>query len=291
MHSIYSSYLTFLVFGIFLLSCARDNGLSQKSETQVTLTLMTYNIKNDYDKEGPNKWIDRKKEMGFFLVEEMPSFLGVQEALHNQVIYLDSVLINHNYIGVGRDDGNKLGEYCAIYFDTTSFDLLDHKTIWLSLTPNEISTGWDAALPRIATVGLFLSKITNDSLLVVNTHFDHVGTVARAESAKVIFNEIQKWGVEKMVLMGDLNATSNETPIQFLNQIMLNTNISSLNTNKGPLGTFNGFSHDYDDRVIDYIFLNGFPKNAVESYEHADQRLSNGNFVSDHFAVIAKVKL
>lgn len=289
MRSSYSFCLTALTFGIFLMSCSRDNGLSQKSESQTSLTLITYNIKNDYDKTGPNNWTERKSAMGSFLVETAPSFLGVQEALHNQVTYLDSVLVNHKYIGVGRDDGEETGEYCAIYFDTSAYNFIAQKTIWLSPTPNENSKGWDAAFPRIATFGLFSNKTNGDSLLVVNTHFDHVGKQARAESAKVIYSEIQRWDVAQAILMGDLNATINEAPIQYLKQALLNTNIPSLNTNRGPVGTFNGFNQNYEDRVIDYIFLKGFSESAVKRYEHLDPRLSDGNFVSDHFAVVAEI--
>ena len=57
-------------------------------------------------------------------------------------------------MGSGRDGGNN-GEYCAIYYKNNKFKLEKDETFWLSETPELPSIGWDAALNRIATVGVF----------------------------------------------------------------------------------------------------------------------------------------
>lgn len=285
-----SIHLLVLALIVTLLSCTHSNTDNENATDREELILISYNIKNDYDKVGANNWTERKEAMGSVLNELSPTFLGVQEALHNQVRYLDERLLKHAVIGVGRDDGKLAGEFCAIYYDSTQYRVLTTKTIWLSPTPNEISTGWDAALPRIATFGLFEHSKTKDTLLVCNTHFDHIGEQARVESAKVIINELQQWPANKQVLLGDFNASLDQQPIQLLNSVMLNTELASPNTNKGPKGTFNGFNANYSDRIIDFIFLKGFPTEAVLDYQHLDRRLSNGNFLSDHFAVYAVIE-
>ena len=61
---------------------------------------------------------------------------------------------DYKYVGVGRDDGNRKGEYCAIFFNEKKYKLLKNSTFWLSERPNEVSIGWDAALERICTYAL-----------------------------------------------------------------------------------------------------------------------------------------
>ncbi|GIT35524.1 MAG: hypothetical protein Ct9H300mP4_18430 [Gammaproteobacteria bacterium] len=113
-------------------------------------------------------------------------------------------------MGVGRDDGKKKGEFCAIYFDTTRYVLSKNSTFWLSETPDTISVGWDAALERICTYGLFKDRITKKEFLgFFKTHFDHIGVVAREKSSELILKRIDKINRQSLpvVLMGDFNST------------------------------------------------------------------------------------
>src|SRR3546814_18448319 len=74
--------------------------------------------------------------------------------------------------------------------DVCSSDLLvGSGTFWLSPTPDVPSKGWDAALPRIATWARLRDRTADRDLLVVNTPFDHVGEVAREESAR----QLRRW--------------------------------------------------------------------------------------------------
>ena len=64
-----------------------------------------------------------------------------------------------------------------------------------SKTPDEISVGWDAALPRFCTYAKFRDKKSGENFWVFNTHFNHVGERAREESAGflvMLFMIIQK---------------------------------------------------------------------------------------------------
>ena len=124
------------------------------------LSMMSYNIKLDYPKEGENSWANRKP---FFMAQirfHMPDVLGVQEALPNQMGDMSSVLPEYSFIGVGRDDGKEQGEYSAIFYKRELFDVLDSGTFWLSPTPEKPSLGWDAAYNRICTYALFKNKKT-----------------------------------------------------------------------------------------------------------------------------------
>ena len=51
-----------------------------------------------------------------------PDIFGIQEGLIHQVEFLDLKLHDHKYVGVGRDDGNMKGEYCAIFLITKNIN-------------------------------------------------------------------------------------------------------------------------------------------------------------------------
>ena len=56
-----------------------------------------------------------------------------------------------------------------------SYEVKENSTFWLSNTPDQVSVGWDAALERICTYGLFKKKMSDKMIWVFNAHFDHVG--------------------------------------------------------------------------------------------------------------------
>ncbi|MFK7811686.1 MAG: endonuclease/exonuclease/phosphatase family protein, partial [Maribacter sp.] len=220
------------------------------------------------------------------LKKHNPQFIGMQEVLFRQLEYLNESLTNYTYIGVGRDDGKQKGEFSPILYDATKYELLESNTFWLSKTPDKISVGWDAAMERICSYGLFLNKNTKKKLWVFNTHFDHIGVKARKKSVKLILKKIKQLNTQKLpvALMGDFNLIPEEKPIQLLQKKMNDGLTIAKSPLEGPKGTFNGF--DVDDpmeRRIDYIFTKGF---AVESYLHIDERLENGKHISDHLPVL-----
>ena len=78
---------------------------------------MTYNLRYDNPGDKDNSWPLRKDEMVNMIQFYHPDVLGIQEGLYRQVQYLDSALVNYDYAGVGRDDGDKKGEFSAIFFN------------------------------------------------------------------------------------------------------------------------------------------------------------------------------
>ena len=250
------------------------------------IKIMTYNIKYDNKNDTVNNWNDRKESLVKLLLHYEPTIIGTQEALHHQVDYIDNALANFSYIGVGRDDGRQKGEYTAIHYDRTKFKVMASNTFWLSKTPGKVSVGWDAAMERICTFGLFENLKTKEQFYVFNTHFDHMGKKARAKSAKLIYRKIRK--INKtglpLVLMGDLNLKPEEKPIQFLKNKLKDGKVVTQKPFYGPNGTFNGFDWNMIlDNRIDYIFVQDF---QVLSYMHIDDRMDNNKHISDHLPVL-----
>ncbi|TMM57566.1 endonuclease/exonuclease/phosphatase family protein [Maribacter algarum] len=250
---------------------------------------MTYNIKYDNVNDTVNNWNDRKAAMVDLIKGYNPEFLGLQEVLFRQLEYLDNSLINHRYIGVGRDDGKQKGEFSPILFDEKKFRLLDSNTFWLSKTPNKISVGWDASMERICTYGLFENRVSKAKVWVFNTHFDHIGVKARKNSAKLILKEIKQLNIEKLplILMGDFNLMPEEKPIRLFQKKMDDAQHISKTTHKSPKGTFNNFDiNNPMERRIDYIFTKNL---KVNSYIHIDKRLASGKHISDHLPVLVSL--
>lgn len=255
-----------------------------------TTTFMSFNIRYDNEQDGENRWDKRKDSLLQFLKNENPSIIGIQEALLNQVEFIINRLPDYKYIGVGRDDGATKGEYSAVLYNATQFTLLKESTFWLSETPDTVSVGWDAALPRVCTYGLFESTTTPNKFWVFNTHFDHRGSKAREQSAKLILKKMNEINTEiyPMILMGDLNATPDETPIKTLSEKLNDGLIIAIEPFTGELGTFNGFADSMELRRIDYIFSN---KMNVLSYNHNYKRINVTGYLSDHYPVTAKINL
>ena len=253
-------------------------------------SIMSYNIRYDNIWDVENSWTIRKDKVRQILIQYAPSIIGIQEGLLNQVQYIDRCLTNYEYIGVGRDDGKELGEFCAIYFDTTRYAVLNHSTFWLSETPDTISVGWDAALERICTYGLFKDRKTAEEFWVFNTHFDHMGAKAREQSSGLILKMIKKINRRSLplILMGDFNSIPNSPPVNKIKTELSDALEIALKELQGPMGTFNGFDADLPiEKRIDYIFTGNF---KVLSYLHINDRLNNNRHISDHLPVMVKIQ-
>ncbi len=257
--------------------------LNSCTDYKEKINIMTYNIRLNTDADGINKWDNRKEGIVSLIKEEDVDILGIQEALPDQIEYLSIQLKDYNYIGEGRNGGNT-GEYSAIYFKSEKISLKKEETFWLSETPEIPSIGWDAALNRIVTLGVFNIKNLKKELIVYNTHFDHIGKVAREKSASMILNHISvnNYLNKPLVVMGDLNANNEEPSIKLLSEKLEDSfKIIPL---KDSIGTFSGFdlSSKLSDR-IDYVFIKNI---KIIDYRHIDKKLPSGLWPSDHLPIL-----
>ena len=254
------------------------------------LSVMTYNIKLDYPKEGENSWANRKP----FLINQIkfyePDVLGVQEAMPNQMKEMDNLLEDYSYVGVGRDDGKDSGEYSAIFYKKDNLKVLESSTFWLSETPQKVSMGWDAVCNRVCTYALFKNKRTKQKFWVFNTHFDHVGEIARKASAILLIQKIKELNTKNLpvILMGDFNLEPESENITYITTHLKDSKEVSLSKPFGPSGTFNGFNfHEPVTRRIDYIFVSS----KIKVNTHAV--LSDNwdcKYPSDHLPVYVKLQ-
>lgn len=253
------------------------------------IKVMTYNIKCDYNPNVEDNWNSRKEGMIELINHYAPDLMGVQEAVPSQMAFLDSVLLDYDFIGVGRDDGKQKGEYSAIFYRKEQFNVIEQNTFWLSDTPEAVSIGWDAAYQRICTFGLFEDQISKKKFWVFNTHFDHVGDQARINSAALIINKVKELNQHDLpvFIMGDFNLTPETEAILTLQNKFNDSRITSLKPPYGPSGTFNGFNEENVTTRIDYIFTQ---KAIVQTHTHIDDRLQTGKWISDHLPVLIEAE-
>ena len=254
------------------------------------LSAMSFNIRYDNPKDGENAWPKRKNEVVKLLQYYHPDFLGTQEGLKHQLDFMKERLSEYQMIGVGREDGKEKGEYTAIFYDASKFELEKQETFWLSESQKVGSVGWDAALERICTYGIFKEKTTGKKLYVFNAHFDHRGEQARTESAKLIVKKITEVAGEdaNVVLMGDFNSVPESAAIQSFAAALEDAYTKAQKEAYGPVGTFNGFDPNRKlDNRIDYVFTKNL---NVHSCRHIDDRRKDNYFISDHLPIWVKLE-
>jgi endonuclease/exonuclease/phosphatase family metal-dependent hydrolase len=250
------------------------------------LNIVSYNIRYNNLNDGINQWDFRKESIVNYLKKNNPDVIGMQEVLNGQLVYLTEELSDYLFIGVGREDGKKKGEYSPILFNQTTLELKESNTFWLSETPDEISVGWDAALERICTYARFKHIKTGKQFWIFNTHFDHIGKNARAQSVQLILKKLIDLNKIDLptVVMGDFNLTPDTKPIQKLQNILVDVQ-GKLPVSALDYGTFTGFDTNQKSKNrIDYIFQKDF-KNYTGN--HLWIKTNKGLWASDHHPVQA----
>ncbi len=263
------------------------------------LRVMTYNIRYAGAADtGAVKWDHRKKFINSIIRYHHPDIIGLQEVTLRQISYLDSALKDFSYSGVGRDDGKEGGEFSPVFYNKKRYEKMADSTFWLSPTPQQPGKGWDAALPRICTWVKLKDRESKMIFFVFNTHFDHIGKVAREESARLLLRQIYRIaGNTPVILTGDFNSEENETPIRILtglSELSVYAFSDAMYTSRmphhGSIPTFCGF--DIKEGIaggrIDYIFISA----GISVRNHATLTDFEGShFPSDHFPVISELQL
>ena len=264
---------------ILMLALAFGTGAQ---EMKIISFNIRYNSWNNID--GENGWPNRKAAVARMILEKRPAAIGLQEALIDQLQYLDSNLPTYRRIGVGRDDGNEAGEFMAIYYDTTQLILDSHKTLWLSETPGVPSKGWDAACYRTATVANFYDRQTSRSFCYINTHLDHMGRMARAEGVKLIaslFTPSMSALIAPAIVGGDMNSSILDSALLAFEYVHLTPACDKVSTHLCHAITYNAYGKG-PGASIDHFFVRG----GIEVKQY---RILDGDYgvpyISDHYPI------
>ncbi len=261
---------------------------------------MSFNIRYGTASDGENSWEHRKELLLDTIAAYWPDLLGTQECLAFQADWLRERLPGYGFVGAGRDDGERGGEMCAVFFREDRFEKLAEGHFWLSETPGVTgSRSWDAALSRMATwVKLRAAADSTGALYLFNTHFDHQGVKARHESGRLLMRKVEEIaGASPAIVTGDFNAPADLAaagPYRAL-----------VGDEAGPIpladswravhpgladdeGTFSAFTGRRDGPRIDWILVS--PRIEVLA-AGIDRTQSGGRYPSDHFPVTATLRL
>lgn len=279
-----------LCLGVLLLAGATSCKETPKQTREFAYTipdgcvnLMSFNIRQSgvAEKDGPDRWENRREAVLNMIDIESPSVIGIQEGRIDQVRFIEQGCPMLERIGVGRDDGAEGGEMMAIFYRADRFEALDSGTFWLSETPNEVSRGWDGACNRTLTWVLLREKATGKSFYFLNTHLDHKGKVAREQSVIQIADYVERnIPLDATVIVGgDLNA-SIEDPIFAPLKAILDVARDTADPTDTD-GTFNGFGSAPSNIVLDHIFCRNTQEGALQTLR-GDY---GAPFISDHYPV------
>ena len=254
------------------------------------IDVITFNIRLDTPLDSINAWPNRAPLVAGFINDQIPDLLGMQEVLWHQYRYLDSALVGYGSVAAGRDDGMQLGEACPVFYRLGRFSPIASGTFWLSSSPDVPgSVGWGAALTRIATWVRLYDKTVKDTLLYMNTHFDHISDSARVMSSGVLLGKLKELaGENNFVITGDFNALPESLAITRMTEggYAVDSYTISETPPAGETYTFNGWKDTAGDNRIDYIFI----RNGMKVRSHETFRIiKNGVFISDHWPVKARV--
>jgi endonuclease/exonuclease/phosphatase family metal-dependent hydrolase len=272
-----------------------------------TIRVMSFNIRYGTADDGDNAWPHRRALLFETIAAFDPDLLGTQETVAFQGAELRERFPDLEFVGAGRTDGAERGKKTAVLFRRERFEKLDEGHFWLSETPEAPgSKSWDSALPRMVTwVRLRERGEGAPEFLFFNTHFDHRGTRARLEGARLLRRRIDSIRAgAAAIVTGDFNceAAADSPPYAALTApaeqppapgAPPERALSDAYRMRHPAraadeGTFNGFEGRRDGARIDWILVT--PDVAVIDAA-IDHTARDGRYPSDHFPVTATVRL
>ena len=273
--------IIFQVLAVFsLLVCGKSAALE-------TFNLATFNIRCPVDRT-PNTWDERKARCLAVIQQNKFDIFGVQEAYRKQ---LDDLLGSEfAFVGGGRADFKNKGEFSAIIYRKTRFELIDGGTFGLSEKPQTPGVkSWKSACPRIVTWGIFLDKKTGKKFIYYNTHLDHKSELARVNGIKLIVEHSRKNIVGiPIVLTGDFNAKPDSETYKIAKTLLKDAAEVTRTPHSGPMQTYHAYGRSKRNVPIDYIFVSEGIQ--VLSHKTDDTKFPEG-FPSDHFPVVATLRI
>lgn len=290
-----------------LFAAVQARGQTPAQTRELSLSVLTYNIRYDNPGDGEDRWEKRRDEVAKLIRDHDPDVVGLQEALRNQLDDLGKALPGYGEIGVGRDDGKTKGEYAAILYRKERFKAVDSGTFWFSDTPEVAgSKSWGNNCVRICTWAILLEKSSGLSFSIYNVHLDHESQASREKSTELLEQRVlgSYAGDKPWIVTGDFNA-GEENPatmrmtaprMQVLHEdkrgcrregLVMADSYRVVHPDEKDAGTFNDFGHGHGTKdKIDYIWVQHSAK--VEN-AGIDRRSKDGHFPSDHHAVWARV--
>lgn len=251
------------------------------------VSVMSFNIRYGTAADGANSWPNRQVQVIRVIERHQPDILGVQEALDFQLQEMATKLPQYARVGVGRDDGRSAGEFSAILYRRSRFEVREQGTFWFSSTPEVPgSTGWGNNITRICTWARLSDRETGRSFYVYNVHLDHESAPSRERSAELLAQRVRERGSGgAVIIMGDFNSGEDAVPVRYLlSQLALTDTFGKLHPDSTGVATYHAFTGRTDGARIDHILVSA--EFTIRS-AGIDRSNEAGLYPSDHYPVHA----
>ena len=248
------------------------------------VTVASFNMRCQVPEDNPsNNWHYRRHRIAEFIASRGIDVVASQELVGTQ----DSSLLRlmPAYGEVRASDGVN-----AIFYRHDAVEVVRKGCFALSDTPDVVgSKGWDGAYPRIALWAVMRHRASRREFVIINTHLDHLGKVARREGARLIVSRLPKIaGKLPTIVTGDFNTDSKGDAYKTLTAVLTDAN-SAAQKRIGAKHSWHNFCRLPMNKrsTIDFVMVssNITPKLAEVPHE------CPGAMLSDHSPVIATLQL
>jgi endonuclease/exonuclease/phosphatase family metal-dependent hydrolase len=250
------------------------------------MRMMTFNVRIDVKSDGMNAWAYRKEAVAEVIRQGKYAIMGLQEPSVAMLEELCGLVLGYQAIGEPRDE---LLEMAPILYDPLQVHLLSHKTIWLSLTPNQISAFPESHFPRTATIAIF-ETLEKKRFCFVNTHLDYASELVQKLQMQVLIEYLNQMpAIEKLpiIILGDFNATKDQMVHQYLKHARIfRRSLHDVFDSMHVGLTYHGFGGEIIGEPIDFVY-------ATENLMIKDQSVIFDKFFqmypSDHYPLAFSV--
>jgi endonuclease/exonuclease/phosphatase family metal-dependent hydrolase len=253
--------------------------------------LISSNIRFDNPSDGVNAWPHRREIFTQAILTHSPDIIATQEGRFDQLKDFQALLKDYDIVDHHRS-WIKERMYPTFFVKKGTLDIIRSDDWWLSRTPEIAgSLSFGSAFPRLMTWMRVQPKESEKTLLVVNTHLDHVKRETRVEQIKVLLKEITrlKDTGSRLVIMGDFNDDpESDVRSELLGQFPeLQDSWSLFNQQE------ESSHHRFDGKIdrgsrIDWILV----EQSISIHEcFHDKREIRGQYPSDHFPVVCRISI
>ena len=251
------------------------------------ISIMNLNLRSDKIEDKDNGWIYRRDSIVKMIKDKCPDIICCQESWSHMVQFLKSKIgCNYDCYGISTFTGKRLDKTLSmtmgniIFYDKNKFDLDESDVFWLSETPHKLSKSWESEELRNCIVIKLMHKKTGKYYTIFNTHFDHVSTQARNNSAELVMSMSKKMGFGNTFIVGDLNAKISNKELKPFKDLSYYPRGGSVKT------TFNGFRTN-KKTICDYIIsLNN------EETDYMFEQITDGYgvpYLTDHYPMMVVI--
>jgi endonuclease/exonuclease/phosphatase family metal-dependent hydrolase len=265
-----------------------DGPIDPRADAPIAVSLMTFNIRTAEGRDGDNAWPHRKYVVAETIRRFDPHIVGLQEALGEQIEFLEASLPEYRWLGVDRglNGGTGLSEATPLFYRYREVVPIESGTFWLSPTPE--LPGRRGRGSRIVTWARFYHLESGRELYVFNTHFTLRRGQRQIQAAEQINARIAGLPPESaVVVMGDFNAVAEwDRTWEVATSQGLRDAWLLAEQRHGPSVTSNGFGPPPPDREgrIDWILVSGpIGVSTVSTVVHSQ----GSRYPSDHYPVLA----